>query len=69
LDMRDVRSWDEAKVSGWWIDLAELKPNFESKKVLGLYFVGEAIDITGKTGWYNLQWAWSSAYVCGSSIN
>jgi predicted Rossmann fold flavoprotein len=37
----------------------------EAKKYPGLYFVGEVLDVTGWLGGYNLQWAWSSAYVCG----
>ena len=37
----------------------------QSKKVENLFFVWEVCDITWKTGWFNLQWAWSSAYCCG----
>ena len=37
----------------------------EAKKVPGLYFVGEVMDVTGWLGGYNFQWAWSSAYVAG----
>jgi len=40
----------------------------ESKKVKGLYFIGEVVDITGELGGYNFQWAFSSAYVCAKSI-
>ena len=40
----------------------------ESKKVQGLYFIGEVADITGELGGYNFQWAFSSAYVCAKSI-
>ena len=39
-----------------------------SKKVNGLYFTGEVLDITGHLGGYNFQWAFSSAYVCASHI-
>ena len=63
LDMKWLRPWEEAKVSGGGVLLSELKPNFESKKVPGLYFIGEACDVVGKTWGYNLQWAWSSGYV------
>lgn len=68
LDMKWLRPWEEAKVSGWGVLLSELKPDFESKKVSGLYFVGEACDVVGKTWGYNLQWAWSSGYVCAKKI-
>ena len=40
----------------------------ESKKVKGLYFVGEVLDLNGVTGGFNLQIAWSSAYAAASSI-
>jgi len=37
----------------------------EARKVPGLYFVGEVVDVTGWLGGYNLQWAWSSGWVAG----
>ncbi len=37
----------------------------ETKNQSGLYFIGEAIDVTGHLGGYNFQWAWSSGYVAG----
>jgi predicted Rossmann fold flavoprotein len=41
---------------------------FESKRVPGLYFIGEVLDVTGWLGGYNFQWAWASAHACGSAI-
>ena len=35
----------------------------------GLYFIGECVDVTGWLGGYNFQWAWSSGWVAGQSIN
>lgn len=58
----------EAKVSVGGIPLNELKPNFESKKIPGLYFLGETIDITGKTGGFNLQRCRTSARNCAQSL-
>ena len=40
----------------------------EAKKVDGLYFIGEVVDITGELGGYNFQWAFSSAYVCAKAM-
>ncbi len=40
----------------------------EAKKVQGLYFIGEVVDVTGELGGYNFQWAFSSAYVCAKAI-
>ncbi|MDD5405788.1 MAG: aminoacetone oxidase family FAD-binding enzyme [Sulfurovaceae bacterium] len=39
-----------------------------SNKVDGLYFIGEVLDVTGELGGYNLQWAFSSAYVCAEAL-
>ena len=40
----------------------------ESKKVKGLYFIGEVVDVTGELGGYNFQWAFSSAVVCANAL-
>ncbi|SLN19928.1 BaiN/RdsA family NAD(P)/FAD-dependent oxidoreductase [Pseudooctadecabacter jejudonensis] len=40
----------------------------EAKAVPNLYFIGEAVDVTGWLGGYNFQWAWSSAYAAGTAI-
>jgi len=37
----------------------------EANNVTGLYFIGEAVDVTGHLGGFNFQWAWSSGYACG----
>jgi len=66
--IKALRSIEEAKVSVWWILLKDLDQWFQSKRIPWLYFIGESLDITGKTWWYNLQWAWTSAYVCGKSF-
>lgn len=41
----------------------------EVKNCPGLYFIGEAMDVTGWLGGYNFQWAWSSAYVAGMNVS
>ena len=54
----------EATLGG--IDTDELSSKtMESKKVKGLYFTGEVIDVTGQLGGYNLHWAWASGFVAG----
>jgi len=40
-----------------------------SRKVEGLYFLGEVLDVTGELGGYNFQWAFSTSYVCAKSLN
>ncbi len=60
----------KAEVTKGGIDTDELnQKTMESKKVPGLYFIGECIDITGWLGGYNFQWAWSSGWACANGIN
>ena len=40
----------------------------ETKKVPGLYFIGEAVDVTGPLGGYNFQWAWASGHCAGQFV-
>jgi hypothetical protein len=40
----------------------------EAKRVPGLHFIGEVVDVTGWLGGYNFQWAWSSGYAAGAAI-
>ena len=40
----------------------------ESKRVAGLYFIGECLDVTGHLGGYNFQWAWSSGWAAGQVV-
>jgi predicted Rossmann fold flavoprotein len=58
-----------AEVTRGGVETAQIDPQtMESRKVSGLYFVGEVLDVTGQLGGYNLQWAWSSAAVCARAI-
>jgi len=40
----------------------------ECKTQAGLYFIGEALDVTGHLGGFNFQWAWASAVAAGESV-
>ncbi len=61
-----VRGWDEAQVTCGGIRREEIHPeSMESKLVPGLFFCGEVVDVEGRCGGFNLQWAWSSGAVCG----
>ncbi|WP_044560820.1 NAD(P)/FAD-dependent oxidoreductase [Azospirillum sp. B4] len=58
-----------AEVTVGGIDTNELSSKtLEAKKVPGLHFVGEAVDVTGWLGGYNFQWAWSSGWVAGQAV-
>lgn len=69
LELQNWRSWKEAKATGGWVDTAELDNYMQAKKHSWLYVIGEVVDVTGKTGWFNLQWAWSSGFVAAQWIN
>jgi hypothetical protein len=57
-----------AEVTRGGVDTNEISSKtMESKKVSGLYFVGEVLDVTGWLGGYNFQWSWSSGYVAGKN--
>ncbi|WP_211452174.1 NAD(P)/FAD-dependent oxidoreductase [Collimonas antrihumi] len=59
----------KAEVTLGGIDTRELsQQSMMSKQVNGLYFIGEAVDVTGWLGGYNFQWAWASATAAGLAI-
>jgi predicted Rossmann fold flavoprotein len=61
--------YKKAEVTLGGIDTNELsQQTMESKKVPGLHFIGEVVDVTGWLGGYNFQWAWASAAACGDSV-
>lgn len=63
------KGYDKAEVMRGGVSTRELHPKtLMSKKVEGLYFGGEAVDITGWLGGYNFQWAWASGYAIAQDI-
>ncbi len=64
-----TKEFKYAEVSAGGVDSREINPKtMESKIIKNLYFAGEVIDVDGDCGGYNLQWAWSSGHIVGSSI-
>lgn len=58
-----------AEVTLGGVDTAELSSqDMQARGVPGLYFIGEAVDVTGWLGGYNFQWAWSSGWAAGTAI-
>ena len=58
-----------AEVTIGGVDCDELSSKtMESKKISGLYFIGEVVDVTGWLGGYNFQWAWSSGWCAGQVV-
>ncbi len=59
----------KAEVTVGGVDTRELDARtMESRRVPGLYFIGEAVDVTGWLGGYNFQWAWASAVAAGAAV-
>ena len=59
----------KAEVTIGGISTAELSSQtMESKRVPGLYAIGEAVDVTGWLGGYNFQWAWASGFAAGEAL-
>ena len=62
MTLTDVRGYTEAIITRGGVDVKEISPStMESKKVTGLYFAGEVLDVDAVTGGFNLQIAWSTA--------
>ena len=58
-----------AEVTVGGIDTRDLhSKTMEARAVPGLYFIGEAVDVTGWLGGYNFQWAWASGHACGQAV-
>ena len=61
-----TEGYAKAEVTAGGVDTAELDAKtMESKKIAGLYFIGEVVDVTGWLGGYNFQWAWASGASAG----
>ncbi len=59
----------KAEVTIGGVDTAELdSKTMQTKKVPGLFFIGEVVDVTGWLGGYNFQWAWSSGYAAAQAV-
>lgn len=69
LKIAGLRGFEEAVITRGGVSVKEIDPKtMESKKVKNVYFAGEVIDIDALTGGYNLQIAWSTGFVAGSSV-
>lgn len=68
LKVTGYQPFEQAQVCCGGVDTKEVDAHsLESRKRKGLYFAGELLDVDGKCGGYNLQWAWSSGYVAGKN--
>lgn len=69
LTVTGLRGYNEAVITRGGVSVREVDPaTMESKKVRGLYFAGEVLDLDAVTGGFNLQIAWSTGYAAGTGI-
>ena len=65
----DGRGYNFAEVTSGGVSLDEVNPKtMESRLAQGLYFVGEILDVDGRIGGFNFQWAWATAKVLGLAL-
>jgi predicted Rossmann fold flavoprotein len=69
LPVVDSRGYNFAEATAGGVTLAEIEPaTMESRVCPGLYCVGEIVDVDGRIGGFNFQWAWSSGFVAGRAL-
>jgi len=66
---KTTEGYRKAEVTAGGVDTGELSPQtLECRRVPGLFFVGEVVDVTGQLGGFNFQWAWASGFCAGQAI-
>ncbi len=69
LQPAGTEGYKKAEVTVGGVDTDELSSQtMAAKRVPGLYFIGEVVDVTGHLGGYNFQWAWASGYAAGQYV-
>lgn len=69
MTVTGLRDYKEAIITKGGVSVKEIQPaTMESKRVSGLYFIGEVLDLDAVTGGFNLQIAWSTAYAAGNAV-
>jgi len=64
-----TEGYERAEVTAGGVDTGELSSQtMESRRVPGLYFIGEVVDVTGQLGGFNFQWAWASGFAAGQCV-
>jgi predicted Rossmann fold flavoprotein len=68
INIKGVKSFTDSQITSGGIALDEVEPNLMSKKVRGLYLAGEALNVNGPCGGYNLYFAFSSGALAGDAV-
>jgi predicted Rossmann fold flavoprotein len=63
-----TEGYKKAEVTAGGVDTRDLSQQTMESKQPGLFFIGEAVDVTGWLGGYNFQWAWASGYACAQAL-
>ncbi|MGP8268615.1 MAG: NAD(P)/FAD-dependent oxidoreductase [Terracidiphilus sp.] len=64
-----TEGFEKAEVTAGGVDTHDLEARtMEARAVSGLFFIGEAVDVTGQLGGFNFQWAWASAVAAGRAV-
>jgi predicted Rossmann fold flavoprotein len=64
-----TEGYEKAEVTAGGVDTDELSAKtMECRKLPGLYFIGEVVDVTGHLGGFNFQWAWASGFCAGQAV-
>lgn len=70
LDVNGVLGYSKAEVTAGGVDWTQINPKtLESKLIPGLFFAGEILDVDGRIGGFNFQWAWASGYTVGQALH
>lgn len=67
IELEGTNPFENAQVCAGGVSMNEISLQMESKLISGLYFAGELLDVDGRCGGYNLQWAWTSGYLAGKN--
>jgi predicted Rossmann fold flavoprotein len=69
IEPAGTEGYPKAEVTVGGVDTSELSSKtMEARRVPGLYFIGEVVDVTGWLGGYNFQWAWASGHAAGEVV-
>ena len=64
-----TEGFEKAEVTAGGVDTRDLQARtMEARAVPGLFFIGEAVDVTGHLGGFNFQWGWASAVAAGRAL-
>jgi predicted Rossmann fold flavoprotein len=68
-ELEGTEGYGKAEVTAGGVDTDELSAKtMETRKVPGLFFIGEVVDVTGQLGGFNFQWAWASGFSAGQAV-